>query len=690
MKLGNSFGAVFAAWLCITGCASEPMEVPNDELYNREFIKEFGVFNISQDWNLATVINATFDATSFGKASEVKIYTAMPGTPGCQLAAHYPATRRSFSFDFQKKFTDAYVEVLDVDGLLIHSSYFPIQKGNLVISANKSKAITGDACPVTIGEEIGEDEKSKELVGNTIQGGLAFENNVKFWMDTIGFQGEWGDENRITSVTHHYRLNNVEPTQTENRYKFSDIVWIIGPKRGVFSEGVCNVLKFADRLSPSQGVEYVLASDDEVSLEYFYGCTDHTHNKFGYLYYTEGENEIETFNNIVRANRYTFIDDASPKNNLLLNGDLLNDGMQLSGELQSYNPESGADKEITGSLYRLVYFGEDGTGNPTYVFPKGTHIIFFITTEEKTYIPSYSKPMVNQKYHRWMTHSDCNSIEEETGVNKHEWRVQKSFVTYKWGNQIVMGVEDGVDHDMNDIMFFVNGNFETDDLIQMNPDEPEAQSWIVAAEDLGGVFDFDFNDVVFGVRHISGETTATVKALASGGTFPVYLHSKYPMTGGAAAPGLTGDYLLCPANSNDGEFHSWFKGNKGPTTQINHNGYSDLGAEIEITVPEDFSMASNEKPGKPNDGHMGGFRITVNDKGGTTTILPPTYNNGNSAPQMILVPSSWHWPKESKKIHSVYLNFLDWANASANEDGSWDWWKFHDCGGSGCVSHSWK
>lgn len=53
MKLGNSFGAVFAAWLCITGCASEPMEVPNDELYNREFIKEFGVFNISQDWNLA-------------------------------------------------------------------------------------------------------------------------------------------------------------------------------------------------------------------------------------------------------------------------------------------------------------------------------------------------------------------------------------------------------------------------------------------------------------------------------------------------------------------------------------------------------------------------------------------------------------------------------------------------------------
>ncbi len=71
------------------------------------------------------------------------------------------------------------------------------------------------------------------------------------------------------------------------------------------------------------------------------------------------------------------------------------------------------------------------------------------------------------------------------------------------------------DLDYNDFIFVMEGKQEH---IIKNPVE-----YIYAVEDLGGIGDFDFNDVVFSVSHVSGQPHANVKPLAAGGTLPAYI-----------------------------------------------------------------------------------------------------------------------------------------------------------------------
>ena len=92
-----------------------------------------------------------------------------------------------------------------------------------------------------------------------------------------------------------------------------------------------------------------------------------------------------------------------------------------------------------------------------------------------------------------------------------------------------MGIEDGGefggDHDVNDMMFFINAKIKDEDIIEMK-NKPEPQSWLLAVEDLGNIGDFDFNDLVVKISHVSGDRHITVEPLASGGTLPIRLFYK--------------------------------------------------------------------------------------------------------------------------------------------------------------------
>lgn len=380
--------------------------------------------------------------------------------------------------------------------------------------------------------------------------------------------------------------------------------------------------------------------------------------------------------------------------------------------------------------YRLVYYKPDdfvdGKLSPdrqgSYIFPAGTHIAFFVINGGQYALQkegsagfkidqsriSFSRPLLN-KYLGNVFNASGHSHSAATspsanipGPDAHDpWT---PFVTYKWGGDIVMGVEDyfarthdgikGSDHDMNDMLFRVKGDFVRD-REELNPNTPVSQNWIIACEDLGGTHDFDFNDVVFGVSQVAGEQTATVTALASGGTLPVYIESIYQQMSNSSS-GVTREdgrtyYTLTPEGTGDGEFHKWWGSGNHHSGIINATGWRGKGAEIQIEVGDDFTLSdvSKTKPGTVEEGatNMGGFRVRVhrNDKD-YVTISAPTrdeLNAGYEAPQMFLVPHTWNWPVENQFILDVYPDFNKWGEGV-------NWWDNpNGSAGGNVIRHGW-
>lgn len=385
--------------------------------------------------------------------------------------------------------------------------------------------------------------------------------------------------------------------------------------------------------------------------------------------------------------------------------------------------ENGFIPRIRSTRYQLVYYSPDqidadGRLKPgargSYKFPKGTNIGFFVISggqyafDKDGNIGSgavidhrriaFSRPVMNRYIGNTIKHghshrtTDGNNsaVNNGTGEDK-DWT---AFVRYRWNGQRLMGVEDyfaendgqrdGGDHDMNDIIFRINGEFENIGK-ELNDEDDRKQSWIIACEDLGGTYDFDFNDVVFGVTHVTGTEVATVTALAAGGTMPVYLRSSYPQIDDNGQPISNPDGILRPAEAGaDGEFHSWWGRDRYYGSQINVDSWTGRGASVTVRVPMNFTLTADETSLKPdNDQHMGGFQVIVGKPGSpnSTVITAPNKDNNFTAPQMFLVPSKWFWPIEEQEIDGVYSGFIDWKN---------NWWTKRDGNAGGnVIQHAW-
>ena len=668
----NKYLTTLISTIFLTSCMADAPEIPESEIYNREFIKTFGM-PASSTWNSAERITANISPSLLREATDVRLYTGMPGSEGCQLVAHYPASTSSFMFDLPGGEPKVFVEISDASSNLYNVyGYYPVRDGRLEVGPRGSRAFASDG-------RVELSSLDKVFIDKSEYQGYDV-NNMKVdrwgckacadWWHALGYD----DGVKICHLASMYHirsgneLNGIDlGTRREygNRLTINDMMPLVGPG-GVLVEQECNLSLHSDRLNPTQGGEFVVTQDNaEINMEYFYGCGTAMDRCFGYMYYTPvSESELdspENWKRIVSANRYILIWNTNPTRNIF-DCDFPNGGMALGDAVNSKN----LSKSFTSSIRDLVYFGEDGNSAPSYKFPKGTHIIFFIGVRSDSryneYIPYYSVPALNEKYGRGTVpsgHFKCSHADMPGTV----------FATYKWNGRTVIGVDDsnyhtqednylGNDHDLNDILFYLNGSVENvrnkDE--EMNEKAPQRQSWIIAAEDLGGTHDFDFNDVVFGISHVGGETTATVKALASGGTLPVFLHSVYRQT-----DGRNDGTLLRPAYGESGEFHTWFGHNNHYTDIINAHTYADTGAEVTLEVPHDFTLTDFNTPGEIGDNGLGGFWITVHDADGERIINTPV-PDGSIAPQMFIAPSSWCWPSELTGIHTVYPNFIQWGD----------------------------
>ena len=211
------------------------------------------------------------------------------------------------------------------------------------------------------------------------------------------------------------------------------------------------------------------------------------------------------------------------------------------------------------------------------------------------------------------------------------------------------------DRDMNDFVFIIES--------EMEAMEFEPQEWVVAIEDLGAQDDFDFNDVVFKVKHVAGESTAEVTPLAAGGTLETYL---YQGNNKVVRKDIQGNVF--------DEFHEMLGATEGTYPMINTTSKGVAAAPIVIDVPEDFTMALLTQENVPMS--MGNFWVEVKgnkaQQNGTVKVTAP---GEGEAPQMICVPAAWAWPTERTSIKLAYPefntwvtnpNYYDWVNTPVN------------------------
>jgi hypothetical protein len=302
--------------------------------------------------------------------------------------------------------------------------------------------------------------------------------------------------------------------------------------------------------------------------------------------------------------------------------------------------------------------------------------------------------------------------------------------TFYVGEQMFLGFEDWPnradksDFDLNDVVFAFDGCKPT----IINEDPTPGGTWLLVCEDLGGSFDTDYNDVVFKVEHLSGQTFANVTAMAAGGTLASYIFFRDPTT--ASAP----DQII-------GEIHQMFNvapAESGAYTPINvgypsgTDRFQKRGNTVSIQVGKDWTMAYYQgdqfHQGDVGDYgenvNMGGFQIRTLGSGTPSPSAEVTRNgndsfwNNNSqvsviaapdkgtAPYILCLPYSykineykvnegikrneyvWAWPLELCTICSsvyvqnnkyrddnggAYNKFGDWVRNYQNEK---DWYKY--------------
>lgn len=380
-----------------------------------------------------------------------------------------------------------------------------------------------------------------------------------------------------------------------------------------------------------------------IKMPVVYGATQNS-NQLGYIYYKDGQDPLT-------QPHYILISDARPQSNIFFDkwkGRVLIDNMKLSNWTTDINqPLWGETKDtkMYGTTYTLAFFGENHDQPATYNFPAGYHIVFFIapqdlSTDENKGKYNYSLPELNKR----INHLDGNSDNSAT-YDSNRGAVKAAAWTFN--GQTFLGFEDGgADEDLNDIVFWVQGQYKAPEppIVVPDPDplpEPDPESWVIACEDLGNTDDIDFNDVVFSVSHVAGSTTATVTPLAAGGVLPSHIYY---------------------GTQDLGEIHELINPNAKPNTtngqysMINTYSKGTPGKAITITVPATYSVANH------------GFSIHVNKSKDAAVTL--TSGTVGEAPQMLLLPGTWQWPLERTLINEAYPKFGEWSKES-NQNIDW-------------------
>lgn len=421
----------------------------------------------------------------------------------------------------------------------------------------------------------------------------------------------------------------------------------------------------------------ITTTGGEINLPYIYGATG-IYDQFGYVYYKEGEDPI-------KQPHYILMENAMPQENIYFNGwqsagtrifNMLLSGWTGGDDIVITNAYSGegwpADTKVYGTKYKLAFFGENHDQTATYDFPAGYRIIFFIISTNTSngqdnkgeYLPAsfnYSLPELNARLGH--LYGNAGSLTHQNGANP-EGAVKA--VAWETGGITALGFEDaGGDDDLNDIVLWIEGEFKADhELVKVETTTSnESESWIFACEDLGGSYDYDFNDVVWEVykEYKTTTTTTTENGVSSSTTTKEFVAGKVRLL----AAGGTLPVELYYNEKCLGNVHQLF-GQQPVGNNLYHQ--VNVGAQVttpsvELVIPDlTITATTNINDIKNN------FRVkVVGDNGTSHFVTAPDMNS--TAPQIILLLGEWEWPRENVAITDAYPEFTDWV-----QDKSWTDW----------------
>lgn len=678
---------------------------PNQKVneYNNSWNQQFGAIDPTQNWNVATTVSATAACPTIAGESEMRIYSDAPLEDESNLMAVTKLTNGagSISFDAKKAANHVFVSIKNSEGLFKIYNYYAIVNGTVnitpsdYITPTRSGFTRAANCPVTKREKkMLTSTRYESLVKDVIwwnwktknveewkqvyQGqNIQYYNPGPFTTESIVTKNADGSTNYTVFDFSDAKLKpeakwvgatkNIEVTLLNGVAQEEAVpCWTLGQGYKLFGPGTFfkeyiryyyneKMSLYPNGIKDLEKVEKgfsIVTEGGEIKLPMVYGATNNI-NRLGYVYYKDGQDPLA-------QPHYIVINDAQPLNNIYFNswkGQKLENNMQLANWNQADESLFGISKDtkMYGTSYKLAFFGENhDQEEATYNFPAGYHIVFFIAPYQPhngTYTESnynYSLPELNKRINHLDDNKDCPTYitEKDQWGNTVSARGAIKAASWTFNGQTFLGFEDGGnDEDLNDIVFWVQGQYQTPEppITVPDPDplpEPQSESWIIACEDLGNTDDIDFNDVVFSVSHTAGETTAKVTPLAAGGVLPSNIYY---------------------GGSNLGEIHNLINGAQpnanGQYSMLNTGSKGTPGSAITINVPADYSVTNH------------GFTVKVKDQ--NESIVLESAQIG-TAPQMLVLPGEWAWPTERTPIGTAFPMFVDWSKAANT---AIDWYK---------------
>ena len=691
--------------------------------FGKDFESIFGKADPKQDWSMANVVKVNTAVSG----SYLEIYSGAPAIATSKLLLSTKLGGSALAFNVVDGTEQIYAIVRDAQGKAVVQGYYDL-KDNAVsindkpVKKKEAKALaTRAASNVTKGDVVSpglsaEDPEATETLYyfngsatpytyNELVELVRVRNNY-YYTDPFSncvvyengrpvgwdFSNATLNTNQVTPVAAKIEI---KLTSLNNVEKWPVDPWVLSVGKELFGYGgyfkESQAYFSNEKLShygatPQEQLETmkkieagfsITTTGGEINLPYIYGATG-IYDQFGYVYYKEGEDPV-------KQPHYILMENAMPQENIYFNGwqsagtrifNMLLSGWTGRDDIVITNNYSGeewpADTKVYGTKYKLAFFGENHDQTATYNFPAGYHIVFFIISTDASngqdnkgeYQPAsfnYSLPELNARLGH--SYGNAGSLTHQNGANP-EGAVKA--VAWETGGITALGFEDaGGDNDLNDIVLWIEGDFKAEqELVKVETTTSnDSESWIFACEDLGGTFDYDFNDVVWEVykEYKTTTTTTTENGVSSSTTTKEFVAGKVRLL----AAGGTLPVELYYNERSLGDVHQLF-GQQPVGVDLYHQ--VNVGAKVEKTpiellIPDlTITATTNINDIKNN------FKVRVKgEQGNSHFVTAPDMNS--TAPQIILLPGDWEWPRENVSITAAYPEFTNWV-----QDKTWTDW----------------
>lgn len=473
--------SVTASTFVLSGCSdfNNGFDAKNYE-YKQSFADMFGNPDPNQTWSTVSrsTLDVSIDMPNNYNDCTIKVYTANPRgeVKNSYLLGEWKATNGSsskFTFDMPSDLKTAWVAIVNKDG------------GRIVKEAN----IKDNNCKA--------------------------EFRLNGYSTRSASTGSYSESDTWTGFPLNKYYN---PAYDTDNTETPGFIQIYPENKLDYSRGLCTDFEFVATGEPITFTHFYACTGGNDKLYYFtydpasetleQAYADYTHHVAlceGAAAHTQayvGSSGLSSYGN----NGWKSISDGS------IDGGI-KDGKIIDAPATWNDGYTDHDNENIGSAFRGKTFTITGC-------TPGEHIVFYLvngTTPTHTAGSddiAATRSAINKPFYQSSTGKTLNP--QLAGV------LTVGGVTYlgfedalSWGGHTVNPNEY---YDLNDIVFTVTGGYTIED----HEDKiDQAMSYIIAYEDLGGSFDFDFNDIVLKATHVAGRNTATLSVLAAGGTLPV-------------------------------------------------------------------------------------------------------------------------------------------------------------------------